>query len=191
MKSGVQSESDPSPWMLHLRKLDEACWEFVRSVVSKGGSITPDSIAPVRDRLALISDYMSDAPVYTLERTDYIGLLDISLRWKAFDHRYELNLPDFEIPEGDGIEVEPLRRQRLKYISATVAKKSGDKTIAVEYSTSRRHPRTGKTVRSTKKLLAHDEFNQASVGDVVLVKASRPLSKRKHHLVIAISSRPA
>ncbi len=41
------------------------------------------------------------------------------------------------------------------------------------------HPRYGKTVQRTKKLYAHDEKNEAKVGDRVRVQETRPLSKLK------------
>jgi small subunit ribosomal protein S17 len=47
-----------------------------------------------------------------------------------------------------------------------------------------RHPRYAKTVQRTKKFLAHDELNDARVGDRVRIRETRPLSKRKRwHLV--------
>ena len=54
-----------------------------------------------------------------------------------------------------------------------------DRTITVRVDTSRRHPIYGKTVRQSSKLHAHDEKNEAGVGDVVRVIETRPLSKQK------------
>ena len=41
------------------------------------------------------------------------------------------------------------------------------------------HPRFRKVVRTFKKFYAHDEKNEAKVGDVVLIEETRPLSKLK------------
>jgi small subunit ribosomal protein S17 len=54
-----------------------------------------------------------------------------------------------------------------------------DKTITVLLETSRAHPVYGKTVRSSSKLHAHDERNEANEGDFVRVIECRPLSKQK------------
>lgn len=54
-----------------------------------------------------------------------------------------------------------------------------DKTITVRIDLARRHRRYGKVVRSTTKLNAHDETNDANEGDLVRVSESRPLSRSK------------
>ncbi len=54
-----------------------------------------------------------------------------------------------------------------------------DKTITVQIDIARRHRRYEKIVRSTTKLHAHDETNDAHEGDVVRVSESRPLSRNK------------
>ena len=54
-----------------------------------------------------------------------------------------------------------------------------DKTITVRIDIARRHRRYEKIVRSTTKLHAHDESNDAHEGDVVRVSESRPLSRNK------------
>ena len=61
-----------------------------------------------------------------------------------------------------------------------------DRTITVRVDTSRRHPVYGKTVRQSSKLHAHDEKNEAGVGDVVRVIETRPLSKQKRWRLVGI-----
>jgi len=61
-----------------------------------------------------------------------------------------------------------------------------DRTITVRIDTSRRHPIYGKTVRQSSKLHAHDEKNEAGVGDVVRVIETRPLSKQKRWRLVEI-----
>ncbi|MEK7816892.1 MAG: 30S ribosomal protein S17 [Actinomycetota bacterium] len=56
---------------------------------------------------------------------------------------------------------------------------SMDKTITVRIDTTRAHRLYGKTMRRSRKLMVHDEKNEASVGDTVRVIETRPLSKRK------------
>ena len=54
-----------------------------------------------------------------------------------------------------------------------------DKTIVVRLDRSKLHPRYKKVVRLSSKVHAHDEKNDANVGDTVRVVACRPMSKTK------------
>jgi small subunit ribosomal protein S17 len=63
--------------------------------------------------------------------------------------------------------------------TGTVVSAKPDKTIVVRIDIARRHRRYEKIVRSTTKLHAHDERNDAHEGDVVRVSESRPLSRTK------------
>jgi small subunit ribosomal protein S17 len=69
------------------------------------------------------------------------------------------------------------RRQERQ---GTVVSDKGDKTIVVKVDTIKAHPRYKKVVRRSKKFHAHDEQNQAKVGDVVRIVETRPLSKTKN-----------
>jgi small subunit ribosomal protein S17 len=64
-----------------------------------------------------------------------------------------------------------------------------DKTIVVEVSSAKPHPLYKKIVRRSNKLKAHDEQNEARIGDTVLVRESRPLSKTKSWRLISILER--
>ena len=55
-----------------------------------------------------------------------------------------------------------------------------DKTIIVKVDTVKAHPRYKKVVRRSVKFHAHDEQNQAHVGDLVRIVETRPLSKTKN-----------
>jgi len=52
-----------------------------------------------------------------------------------------------------------------------------------------RHPFYGKFIKSTKKFHAHDEKNEANIGDVVKIMETRPLSKTKNWRLIEILER--
>lgn len=64
-----------------------------------------------------------------------------------------------------------------------------DKTVVVAVETLEKHPVFGRRIRRTKKMKAHDEKNEARVGDRVRVIETRPLSKDKHWLVTEILER--
>ena len=54
-----------------------------------------------------------------------------------------------------------------------------DKTIVVKVERQFMHPLYKKTVRKHKKFKAHDDNNEAKIGDVVRIKEHRPISKQK------------
>ncbi len=64
-----------------------------------------------------------------------------------------------------------------------------EKTITVEVADVTRHPRYGKTVPRRKKYHAHDEANDARLGDTVRIVETRPLSKSKRWRVAEIVER--
>jgi small subunit ribosomal protein S17 len=70
-------------------------------------------------------------------------------------------------------------RGKAKERRGTVVSNAMDKTIVVRVETVRADRAYKKVVRRSKKLHAHDESNQASVGDVVRIVETRPLSKTK------------
>ncbi|MBL0192105.1 MAG: 30S ribosomal protein S17 [Saprospiraceae bacterium] len=61
-----------------------------------------------------------------------------------------------------------------------------DKTITVSVERRLQHPIYGKFVKKSKKFHAHDEQNQCSIGDVVKIVESRPLSKLKRWRLVEI-----
>ena len=61
-----------------------------------------------------------------------------------------------------------------------------DKTITVTVKYKEQHPIYGKFVNKTKKYHAHDEKNEAQVGDRVLLMETRPLSKTKRWRLVEI-----
>ena len=64
-----------------------------------------------------------------------------------------------------------------------------DKTIVVTSEESTRHALYGKSTKTTKKFMAHDENNECHVGDKVRIMETRPLSKGKRWRVVEIIER--
>jgi small subunit ribosomal protein S17 len=64
-----------------------------------------------------------------------------------------------------------------------------NKTIAVEIERLVKHPRYGKYIRRTTKLLAHDEANESREGDTVTIAECRPLSRNKSWRLVAVLER--
>jgi small subunit ribosomal protein S17 len=67
-----------------------------------------------------------------------------------------------------------------------VVSDKADKTITVRIDTARRHRKYQKVVRTSRTLHAHDERNDANVGDTVIVRESRPLSRLKRWRLIEV-----
>ena len=64
-----------------------------------------------------------------------------------------------------------------------------DKTIVVSVERMTRHPLYKRVIRLTTKFKAHDEDNEAHVGDTVLIEESRPLSATKRWRLVSIVAR--
>ncbi len=76
-----------------------------------------------------------------------------------------------------------------KIRQGVVVSDGADKTITVRIDTARRHRRYQKIVRTSRTLHAHDESNDAHVGDTVIVRESRPLSRTKRWRLIEVVER--
>ena len=61
-----------------------------------------------------------------------------------------------------------------------------DKTITVLVETYKKDPLYGKRVKYSKKYAAHDEKNEAKIGDTVRIAEVRPLSKTKHFRLVRV-----
>ena len=80
-------------------------------------------------------------------------------------------------------------RGRRKVRIGTVTSDASDKTITISIERLLRHPLYGRVVKRRKKLMVHDEQNDARVGDLVEVMETRPLSKTKRWRLAKIIER--
>ena len=80
-------------------------------------------------------------------------------------------------------------RGRRKVRTGVVVSDGMDKTVMVRIDRQVRHPLYDKTVRRSSKLAAHDETNDAHVGDTVRVVETKPISKSKRWRVVEIVER--
>ena len=83
------------------------------------------------------------------------------------------------------MEARNLRKQR----QGVVTSDKMDKTSVVSAKFKEKHPIYGKFVQKTKKYHAHDEKNDAHIGDTVLIMETRPLSKTKRWRLVQIVER--
>jgi small subunit ribosomal protein S17 len=82
-------------------------------------------------------------------------------------------------------------RRGTRTLTGRVVSNRMQKTIAVEIERLIKHPRYGKYVRRTTKLLAHDENGASQQGDLVTITPCRPLSRRKSWRLLAVVEKAA
>jgi small subunit ribosomal protein S17 len=89
---------------------------------------------------------------------------------------------------GTGTGTPPAEKEAnaAKVRQGIVVSSKGDKSITVRIDIARRHRTYEKIVRSSTKLHAHDERNEAGEGDVVRVIETRPLSKTKRWRLVDV-----
>jgi small subunit ribosomal protein S17 len=75
-----------------------------------------------------------------------------------------------------------LRKERIGKVTSNKMTKSI--TVAVDRKV--KHPIYGKFVHKTTKFMAHDEKNEAGIGDTVRISETRPLSKSKRWRLVEI-----
>ena len=71
------------------------------------------------------------------------------------------------------------KRNNRKVREGLVTSNKMDKSIVVSVERKLKHPKYGKFLKRTTKLMAHDEKNECNIGDKVKVMETRPLSKSK------------
>ena len=76
-----------------------------------------------------------------------------------------------------------------KTFYGTVSSNAADKTIVVTVNSSKTHPLYRKKYTVSKKFAAHDETNEAKVGDKVFIVETRPISKNKRFKLDHIEQR--
>ncbi|MBX4201299.1 30S ribosomal protein S17 [Candidatus Saccharibacteria bacterium] len=67
-----------------------------------------------------------------------------------------------------------------RQLTGTVTSDKGDKTIVITVRARKTHPLYKKQYTVNTKFMAHDEKNEAKVGDLVMITETRPISARKH-----------
>jgi small subunit ribosomal protein S17 len=75
-------------------------------------------------------------------------------------------------------KAQPVQGRRKEVVGEVVSNRM-HKTIVVQVTRKKSHPFYGRVVARNKKFYAHDETNEAHVGDVVRLQETRPLSKLK------------
>ena len=82
-----------------------------------------------------------------------------------------------------------MERNRRTSLQGVVISDKMDKTIVVEVETHKRHPKYAKRIKYSNKYYAHDEKNEAKVGDTVTIMACRPLSALKRFRLVSVDKK--
>jgi small subunit ribosomal protein S17 len=82
----------------------------------------------------------------------------------------------------------PVQGQRKTKVGRVVSDKM-DKTIVVSVERLTRHRLYKRVMKASTKFAAHDERNEAKIGDTVLIEESRPLSATKRWRLVSVLSR--
>ena len=83
-------------------------------------------------------------------------------------------------------EINTLERNLRKIKTGVVTSNKMTKTITVAVERKVKHPIYGKFVKKTNRFHAHDEKNECSIGDVVRIMETRPLSKTKRWRLVEV-----
>ena len=89
----------------------------------------------------------------------------------------------------DEVSDQEMDRGSRRIKQGRVASNKMDKTIVVVAETRVPHPVYGKIVRKSTRFKAHDERNEANIGDVVRIAECRPLSREKRWRLVEIVER--
>lgn len=84
-----------------------------------------------------------------------------------------------------------MAENKIRTATGRVVSDKMDKTITVLIERKEKHPIYGKYVKRSTKLHAHDESNECGIGDLVIVKETRPYSKSKSWALVTIEERAA
>ena len=85
--------------------------------------------------------------------------------------------------------MEEEKRNNRKVREGLVTSNKMEKSIMVSVERKLKHPKYGKFLKRTTKLMAHDEKNECRIGDKVKVMETRPLSKNKCWRLVEIIER--
>jgi small subunit ribosomal protein S17 len=153
----------------------------------------PEAVSPAERRAQARTAEASSRPQRTAEERQ--AERDETRRRKAAARRVERTREraKAKAASGDGAaQTTPPHEHgpgRPKTRQGVVVSDKASKTITVRIDVARRHRRYQKIVRTSTTLHAHDERGEAHVGDTVIVRECRPLSRTKHWRLVQVLER--
>jgi small subunit ribosomal protein S17 len=146
----------------------------------------PDADLPWKERRRLQKSRRSGEAGPQLSTEDRVAKRAEERRVRANLRRKQREAVKAERTPGTGTAPAEKESNAAKVRQGIVVSSKGDKSITVRIDTARRHRTYEKIVRSSTKLHAHDERNEAGEGDMVRVIETRPLSKTKRWRLVDV-----
>lgn len=146
----------------------------------------PEDDLPWKERRRLQKSRRSGAPGPQLSTEDRVAKRAEERRVRANLRRKQREAVKAERSPGTGTAPAEKDSNAAKVRQGIVVSSKGDKSITVRIDIARRHRTYEKIVRSSTKLHAHDERNEAGEGDVVRIIETRPLSKTKRWRLVDV-----
>jgi small subunit ribosomal protein S17 len=94
--------------------------------------------------------------------------------------------PDAKAKKKTAVAESEQKKSNKRILQGKVFSNKADKTIVVKIVRQVAHPLYKKYYKKTKKIMAHDERNECTIGDTVKVKECRPLSRNKRWELVEI-----
>jgi small subunit ribosomal protein S17 len=98
----------------------------------------------------------------------------------------KVNIMSDQLDQTDQTKQLQQRKPGGRSVTGQVVSNKMERTIVVKVESKHKHPLYGKYMKSFSKMVAHDDANQCQIGDTVMIKQSRPLSKTKHWVLVKI-----
>ncbi len=95
-------------------------------------------------------------------------------------------MPETQMPEAQNPSLEATTKKHVREKVGKVISNKMQKSIVVAIERREQHPIYKKFMKKTTKIMAHDEKNEASIGDTVRISEFRPISKRKSWKLVEI-----
>lgn len=146
----------------------------------------PEDDLPWKERRRLQKSRRSGEAGPQLSTEDRVAKRAEERRVRANLRRKQREAVKAERTPGTGTPSAEKDANAAKVRQGIVVSSKGDKSITVRIDIARRHRTYEKIVRSSTKLHAHDERNEAGEGDVVRVIETRPLSKTKRWRLVDV-----
>jgi small subunit ribosomal protein S17 len=180
------AEEQPSEEGGEVEPSEEVAEEAPAAEEAAPAEPDPDADLPWKERRRLQKSRRSGAPGPQLSTEDRIAKRAEERRVRANLRRKQREAVKAERTPGTGTSPAEKDSNAAKVRQGIVVSSKGDKSITVRIDIARRHRTYEKIVRSSTKLHAHDERNEAGEGDVVRVIETRPLSKTKRWRLVDV-----
>ena len=77
------------------------------------------------------------------------------------------------------------KNTKTRVLKGVVTSDKMTKTVVVEVSHMKKHPKYKKYMKKSQKFLVHDPGNTSEIGQKVMIRETKPISRRKHFILVA------